>query len=69
MLQGKRIVYQRKPSPSFLGVGSTLEEDKLREHIRKTVHAAKGCHRLTGSSFDEIHLGNHTWKTSYFPYS
>lgn len=56
-LRGKRIVYQRKPSPSFLGVGSILEEDKLREHIRKTVHAAKGC-TLEFSQRDVYTLGN-----------
>ena len=42
-LQGKPIVYHRKPAPNFIGVGTTLDEDALRAHIRKTVDAAKGC--------------------------
>lgn len=42
-LQGRRTVFHRKPSPNFLGVGSVLEEEALRSHIRKTIHAAKGC--------------------------
>ncbi len=42
-LRGKRIVYQRKPSPNFLGVGSELDEDEIRKHIIKTLKAAKGC--------------------------
>ena len=42
-LRGKRVVYQRKPSPNFLGVGTRLEEDALRAHIRRTVQAAQGC--------------------------
>lgn len=42
-LRGKRVVYQRKPSPNYLGVGDTLDEHALREHIRITVEAAKGC--------------------------
>lgn len=42
-LRGKKIVYHRKPSPNFLGVGSVLDEEGLRNHIRKTLQAAKGC--------------------------
>lgn len=42
-LRGKNIVYLRKPSPNFLGVGSLLDEDALRSHIRRTLTAAKGC--------------------------
>ena len=42
-LQGRKTIYQRKPSPNFLGVGTNLEEEALRAHIRKTVEAAKGC--------------------------
>ncbi len=42
-LSGKRVVYFRKPSPNFLGVGTTLDEAAAAEHIDKTVQAAKGC--------------------------
>lgn len=43
-LRGKDIVYMRKPSPNFLGVGTTLDEDAIKSHINKTLNAAKGCH-------------------------
>lgn len=42
-LRGKNIVFQRKPSPNFLGVGENLDEDAIRSHINKTLAAAKGC--------------------------
>lgn len=42
-LRGRKIVYHRKPSPNFLGVGDVLDEDAIRQHIRRTVDAAKGC--------------------------
>jgi len=41
-LQGTGIVYSRKPSPNFLGVGVDLDEDAFRAYIQKTVRAAKG---------------------------
>ena len=42
-LRGSRIIYHRKPSPNYLGVDRILDEDALREHIRTTLRAAKGC--------------------------
>lgn len=42
-LRGKPVVYHRKPSPQYLGVGDTLDEDGLREHIERTLRAARGC--------------------------
>ena len=42
-LRGKNIVYLRKPSPNYLGVGDVMDEEALREHIRKTLQAAAGC--------------------------
>ena len=42
-LRGKNIVYHRKPSPNYLGVGTELDEAAVIEHIHKTVNAAKGC--------------------------
>ncbi len=43
-LRGKEIVYYRKPSPNYLGVGTKLDEEAFRKHIEKTVITAKGCH-------------------------
>ena len=43
-LRGRGIVYQRKPSPLFIGgTDVALDEDGFREHIRKTMRAAEGC--------------------------
>ena len=42
-LKGKKIVFLRKPSPNFLGVGATLDEEACKENIKKTIMAAKGC--------------------------
>lgn len=42
-LQGSSVIYQRKPSPNFLGVGKNLDEDAFRAHIRTTLEAASGC--------------------------
>lgn len=43
-LRGGRIIFHRKPSPNFLGVGKTLDEDALRAHIGFTARTASGCH-------------------------
>jgi len=42
-LRGSKIIFHRKPSPNYLGVGSALDEEAFRKHIRQTLHAAKGC--------------------------
>ena len=42
-LRGSGIIYHRKPSPTYLGVGTNLDEDAFRKHIEKTVKTAKGC--------------------------
>ena len=42
-LRGTNVIYSRKPSPNFLGVGS-FDEEAFTEHIKKTMRAAKGCH-------------------------
>ncbi len=42
-LRGGKVIFHRKPSPNYLGVGTTLDEDAVRNSIRKTLHAAKGC--------------------------
>ncbi len=43
-LRGGEVIYSRKPSPNYLGVSKDLDEDAYREHIRKSVRAARGCH-------------------------
>lgn len=43
-LRGTDIIYHRKPSPNYLGVGSSLDEDAFRAHIEKTLKTARGCH-------------------------
>lgn len=42
-LKGSSVIFHRKPSPNFLGVGTVLDEDAVRESIRKTLKAARGC--------------------------
>ncbi len=42
-LQGKKVIYHRKPSPNYLGVDVRLKEDEVRAHIKKTWEAARGC--------------------------
>ena len=42
-LRGKNIIFHRKPSPNYLGVDKTLDEDAFRTHISETLQAAKGC--------------------------
>lgn len=42
-LRGSRVIYSRKPSPNFIGVGEKLDEEAFSAHIAKTLQAAKGC--------------------------
>lgn len=42
-LRGKKIVYQRKPSPDTIGVSRELDEDYVQRHISTTLRAARGC--------------------------
>lgn len=42
-LKGKKVIFQRKPSPNFVGVGSVFDEEGYTAHIVKTVKAARGC--------------------------
>jgi len=44
ILRGKKIVYMRKPSPNYLGVGADLDEQAVTAHIDETIKFAKGCH-------------------------
>jgi len=43
VLKGRKTIYHRKPSASYLGVGQNLDEPALRKHIATTLKAAKGC--------------------------
>jgi len=40
-LKGTNVIYHRKPSATYLGVGKNLDEDGLRASIRKTLECAK----------------------------
>ena len=42
-LKGTNVIYSRKPSPNYLGVGS-FDEEAFTSHIKKTIRAARGCH-------------------------
>jgi hypothetical protein len=42
-LRGSRVIYSRKPSPNFVGVGTTFDAEGFRAHIEKTLRAARGC--------------------------
>lgn len=42
-LRGKKIIYHRKPSPNYLGVGKNLDETAFKAHIVKTLKVARGC--------------------------
>ena len=42
-LRDSGVIYHRKPNPTFLGVGATLDEDAFRRHIEKTIKTARGC--------------------------
>ncbi|MFO7612915.1 MAG: hypothetical protein R6W99_10655 [Clostridia bacterium] len=41
-LRRGNVIYSRKPSPNFLGVGS-FDEEAFRKHIERTLMAGKGC--------------------------
>lgn len=42
-LRGSSVIFHRKPSPNYLGVGTTLDEEAFRAHIRTSLLAARGC--------------------------
>lgn len=60
-LRGANIIFHRKPSPNFLGVGEYLDEDAFCTHIRSTLQAARGC-KLEFSFRDIYTLSGHTEK-------
>lgn len=42
MLQGRKVVFHRKPSPNHIGVERQMDEASVRAAMEKTVAAAKG---------------------------
>ncbi len=60
-LRGREIVFHRKPSANFLGVGRDLDEDAVRKYFRRTARAASGC-RLEISQRDVYLLHGNTEK-------
>lgn len=56
-LQGRKTVFLRKPSPNYLGVGCTLDEEAVRAYFRETAEAARGC-RLEITQRDVYMLNN-----------
>jgi len=42
-IRGKKIVYHRKPSATFISVYETFDEEAFRAHIAKSAKAASGC--------------------------
>lgn len=42
-LCGRKVVYQRKPSPNYIGIDATLDETAYKKHIKNTVLASQGC--------------------------
>jgi len=43
-LRGSRVIYSRKPSPIFIGVGTDFDAEGFRQHIARTLRAARGCY-------------------------
>ncbi len=42
-LKESSVIYHRKPSPNYLGVGKTFDEEAFRKHILKTIKCAREC--------------------------
>ena len=42
-LRGGNIIYSRKPSPNFIGVGERLDAEAYAHHIDETLLHARGC--------------------------
>lgn len=42
-LRGTNVIYHRKPSPNYIGVGKVFDEEAFRKHIMKTIKSAQGC--------------------------
>lgn len=64
-LRGADIIFHRKPSPNFLGIGGALDEGAVRAHIRETLEAAKGC-KLEISQRDVYTIGSDLGKVKRY---
>ena len=42
-LRGRNTIFQRKPSPNYLGVDPILDESAFKAHIIETIEASRGC--------------------------
>lgn len=60
-LRGTKVIYHRKPSPNYIGVGEALDEGAFSEHILKTIRCARGC-KLEFSFRDIYTLGGNVGK-------
>ncbi|HHV97240.1 MAG TPA: hypothetical protein GXX37_12355 [Clostridiaceae bacterium] len=43
VLKNSNVIYSRKPSPNYIGVEKNFDEEAFRQHIAKTLKAAKDC--------------------------
>ncbi len=43
-LRHSPVIYSRKPSPNFIGVGQYFDTEAFSAHIRKTLTEARDCH-------------------------
>jgi len=43
MIRGKKIVFQRKPFPNLISIGSVFDEDAFSRSMKDTIDAARGC--------------------------
>lgn len=64
-LRGKKIIYHRKPSPNYLGVGENLDEDAVTKHMDRTLEAACGC-SLEITQRDVLTVNNDPFKVKRY---
>lgn len=64
-LKGSKTIFHRKPSPNYLGVGTVLDEEAVRESIRKTLKASEGC-KLEITQRDVYTINNDTTKAKRY---
>lgn len=62
-LRGGRVIFHRKPDPTFVGVGAALDEEGFRAYVDETLEAARGC-KVEFSFRDVYTLGGHPDKPS-----
>ncbi|NLC67650.1 MAG: hypothetical protein GX754_02450 [Clostridiaceae bacterium] len=43
VLKGSNVIYSRKPSPNYIGVGSNFDKEAYAGHMANTLRAAQGC--------------------------